>query len=421
MGAHPAALVPKALRTPKKPEPQSKAGAAKGGNMMRMDGGGGGKSQKDYESMKGAAAGGAGYGAGMKGNNVAPPGPGSLPKGGGGGPAGSDFEKSSSDYIMVRALDFDVKPDATYRYRVRIVFANPNYNWESVAPGVDTKSKEKTGPWSPVTAAVDVPADIATYAAGKTPAVPGASGEEVHFEVVAWNETDGLTVVKNFDEAPGQVIGSRQNVLLPSDDKEKTPKPRPVDFTSHQVLADAVGGTRPASDIREFGAVNMQVPVMALVVRADGMLVLRDQAKDAASGELTEMKAIFEQIKSDLGSKSKKKSSSLGNLFGPAGGGLGAGGGGIRGTNRPSRSRFNPIRSSRNPPAPAFAGVIAVDLNWRGTLRGLFLLTWRLDGRWPGARHPSRGPSGSFRWAREYPDSSRAAGDTRRHAHLNIA
>jgi hypothetical protein len=329
VGAHPAALVPKALLAERKPNPAAKAGvggaaAPKGG--MRMGGDGAGKSQADYAKMGSAASGGAGYGAGMmkSGAGAGPPTP---PRGGRpSGPGGSDFEKSSSDFVMVRALDFDVNPDATYRYRVRIVFANPNYNWESVAPGVDTKSKEKTGAWSPVTAEVNVPADIATYAAGKTPAVPNSTGEEIHFEVVAWNEEDGLTVVRNFDEAPGQVIGSKSNVTLP--DKDKAPKARPIDFTSHQLLADATGGTRPASDLQAFGTTRMEVPVLALVVRADGMLVLRDQAKDATSGELAELKAIFEQIKSDLGSKTKKNSSNLGGLLG-----AGGGGGGLQGAN----------------------------------------------------------------------------------------
>ena len=323
VGAHPAALVPKELLAPKAAPGTEKGGAAaaKGNNMNKMGGGNAGMTAQDYEKRAGGGpgSGGAGYGAGMKasGGMGGAMNFGQAPKGASGAPAAGDFEKSSADAIMVRALDFDVKPDATYRYRVRIVFANPNLGWESVSPGVDVRTKELNGPWSPTTAEVGIPADIATYATGKTPAVPGMPSEAIHFEVVAWNELDGLTLVKSFEEAPGQIIGSKEKISLPD---EKGPKSVQIDFTSRQVLADTVGGTRPAADVQAFGTIRMEVPILALVVRADGMLILRDQAKDAASGEMAEMKAIFEQIKSDGASKSKKTNSTLGGAMG--GGGL---------------------------------------------------------------------------------------------------
>ncbi len=324
VGAHPAALVPKELLAPKAAAGTEKDGTASGkGNMNKMGGGNAGMTAKDYEKRAGGGpgGGGAGYGAGMKASGAMGGGQmnfGQTPKGASGTPAAGDFEKSGSDAIMVRALDFDVKPDATYRYRVRVVFANPNLGWESVGPGVDARTKELNGPWSPVTAEVGIPADIATYATGKTPAVPGMPSEAIHFEVVAWNELDGLTLVKSFEEAPGQIIGAKENITLPD---EKGSKTRQIDFTSRQVLADTVGGTRPAADIQAFGTTRMEVPILALVVRADGMLILRDQAKDAASGEMAEMKAIFEQIKSDGASKSKKTNSTLGGALGAMGGG----------------------------------------------------------------------------------------------------
>ena len=320
VGAHPASLVPKAMLAKKKPDaPVGKGAAAGAAGINKMGGGNANMGAADYAKMGGPGSGGAGYGEGMKaagaGMSFTMP----KPSARGASGAAGDFEKSSADAIMIRALDFDVLPDATYRYRVRVVFANPNFGWENVSPGVDAKSKELRGPWSPTTAEVNVPADIATYATGKTPSVGNAPGESVHFEVVAWNEQDGLTIVKSFDEAPGQIIGTKDSVYLPDD--KGVSKPRQIDFTSHQVLADTVGGTRPAADIQSFGTTRMEVPVLALVVRADGMLVLRDQAKDATSGEIAEMKSIFNQSKIDLEAKSKKSNSTLGAT---PGGGMGS-------------------------------------------------------------------------------------------------
>ena len=73
---------------------------------------------------------------------------------------------------MIRALDFTVEPDTTYRFRVRIVVYNPNLGREDVSPGVDTKTVELNGPWSEPTEEVTMPPDVATYALNREPNVP---------------------------------------------------------------------------------------------------------------------------------------------------------------------------------------------------------------------------------------------------------
>ena len=50
-----------------------------------------------------------------------------------------NFWKSEEKKVMVRALDFTVEPNTTYRYRVRIVVANPNYNRDDVSPTSTTR------------------------------------------------------------------------------------------------------------------------------------------------------------------------------------------------------------------------------------------------------------------------------------------
>ncbi len=51
---------------------------------------------------------------------------------------------------MIRAFDFTVQEDTTYRYRVRIVVFNPNKGRDDidVSKAVDTKADELRGPWS---------------------------------------------------------------------------------------------------------------------------------------------------------------------------------------------------------------------------------------------------------------------------------
>lgn len=344
VGTAPLSLVPKDIAKPKKADDSKMAAAGgiggKGGSRM---GGGNQFSAADYAKMgKGAGAQYGANGGGMGGAGFDPSMLGKSGAGGAGGPKNPDageFDKSDADWLMVRALDFDVEPDAQYRYRARIVVANPNKGWSTVAPGVDTRVEELKGPWSDITPDVDVPPDVSTYAMRKAPAGADSTGEKTEFQVVAWNEADGLTVVHTFTEAPGQIIGTRQNVYLPdlANEKDKKPKSKDVDFTSRQILADATGGERPTAEIRNFGSSRLDVPVVALVVRNDGVLVLRDQAKDAASGEREELKAIYDKIMEDAKSGGKKENSTLSGAYGGGmGGGYGgsAGGmGGVRGAN----------------------------------------------------------------------------------------
>lgn len=335
VAVHHPALVPKDILKKKKDAADSSKNMAKGGKGM-MPGSGNQFNKSDYDKMgMGGVRG--GYGEAMSGNTPMSPGGPGAGGAGGSGPDQGVFEKSKAEKIMVRGLDFGVEPDSVYRYRVRIVVANPNYGWSNVAPGVDTKVKQLKGPWSEMTAEVGIPADIATFAAGRTLGVDPAT-EKFAFEVAAWNETDGMTVVKKFDPQPGDIIGSKARVNLPDDKKDGALSGKDVEFTSNQILADALGGDRPANETQPLGLARIEVPMVALVVRADGVLVVRDEAQDAASGEMVEMKEIHSNILKDAAKgKGKKEGSSLMGAgggyggyggYGGSGGGFGAGGGG---------------------------------------------------------------------------------------------
>ena len=86
--------------------------------------------------------------------------------GGGSSEAAGNFWKSEEKKVMIRALDFTAEPDHTYRYRVRIVVSNPNYNRDDVSPGIDNKTKDLAGPWSKETDVVTMPPDVVPYAVG---------------------------------------------------------------------------------------------------------------------------------------------------------------------------------------------------------------------------------------------------------------
>ena len=203
----------------------------------------------------------------------------------GGGGDDMTFDKTEEDEVMVRTLDFTVEPDATYQYRMRIVVVNPNEKREDVSPGTDVTSRELNGPWSEPSDEVTVPADVVTFAVAKPRS--GRRPDQVEYKVVRFNPDDGRTVVSTFSAAPGEVIGEFKTAAVAEfDGKGRTSKP--VDFTSHQVVLDALGGPPPLPTLPGVQG-QFEVPALSTVIRPDGTLVVRNQARDLLDPEFIDM------------------------------------------------------------------------------------------------------------------------------------
>jgi hypothetical protein len=222
----------------------------------------------------------------------------------------TNFPKTDADTIMIRSLDFTVEPDKTYRFRVRIVVYNPNRDREDVAPGVDTKSLELFGPWSEPTAEVTMPPDVATYALAKVLPNPKRS-DLATFQVTRWNPEDGVTVVRRFDAGPGEIIGNMATTAVPVSDGSGQQTKR-IDFNSHEIVLDTTGGTQP---VPPLGAGNapLTVPATSLLVRPDGVVVLRNQADDLHDEVRKDTDANYQR---ELKESDKKRENSLGSGYG---------------------------------------------------------------------------------------------------------
>jgi len=221
-----------------------------------------------------------------------------------------NFEKTEAPEVMVRALDFTVDPDTTYRFRVRIVVYNPNLNREDVSPGVDTKSIELFGPWSEPTEEVSMPSDVATYAIKKEPPATRKL-DQVQFEVARWTPEDGVTVVKTFPASPGEIIGDVKSTDLPIPDSTgKKALSKRIDFNSHQLVLDVMGGDQTIPPLGPGTAGKLPVPAISLVVRHDGTVVVRSQANDANDQVRKDMANNYFRALKDL---EKKKNESRGS------------------------------------------------------------------------------------------------------------
>ena len=332
---HVASLVPaeaRALREKPKALPKGMAGGRGNGPLGGMSGG-----SAPPGGYGNSMPGGGNYGAGQMGGGGPPGGYGEMggnpmsgigaPGGGGGGGGGGasgDYPTSTKEKVMVRALDFTVEPDISYRYRLRIVVANPNYNWDLVLAGVDIKATELAGPWSEPTEPVTIPADVATYVMAKPMApqnTPG--GDALPFGVVRWKDDDGLTVAKTFEKYPGQVVGEVASAYIP-DPAGKKEISRAIDFTSHQVLLDGITDGRSLAPILNVSKL-FDAPALALLVRADGSLVLRDEASDSHSNEYGELDDIYKQSRESVKAVKPTAAGPMGGM-GAMGGMRGAGG-----------------------------------------------------------------------------------------------
>jgi hypothetical protein len=292
-GVHIARLVPPEVLEPPKPPP-----GGRGGMNMAMGGRGGSSSGMDSNMMqamggrggRGGGMGSSGKGGMMMGGDVA--GPGSA---GGGNPEEANFTKFEDPELMLRSLDFTVDASTTYRFRVRIVVVNPNYEHEDVNPGVDNTSKNLLGPWSEPTDEVSIPADVAAYA--QAPEENSRRDDIVSFQVIRWDPTSGQTLIKNDVASPGEIVGEYGSVPKPDVDAGGV-KPANIDFNSRAVLLDSMGGRDKIPDIG-VERNKFEVPAVALLVEPDGSVVIRTQARDNADEVRDDMEKNYKMALED--------------------------------------------------------------------------------------------------------------------------
>ncbi|HID22647.1 MAG TPA: hypothetical protein EYP14_09630, partial [Planctomycetaceae bacterium] len=105
---------------------------------------------------------------------------------------------TSAQVLLFRYLDFDVEPGNAYRYRVRLVVRNPNYQ-RPIAELVDPASAEgftRMTPWSEPSNMAFVPQDEEVFLSGVN-RVRGRSDISADLEVFKWYEDSGTMIRAN--------------------------------------------------------------------------------------------------------------------------------------------------------------------------------------------------------------------------------
>ncbi len=326
-GVHVASLVPKEKVETKKPA----VGGGPGGKMMSMGGGSGGdgymaqmmqqQMQQQQQSMSGGQNAAMQQQMAMR-QQMSMSGGGKMGMmgmaGGAGGATGTaeetDFPKSEADVVMIRSIDFTAQPDTTYQYQVRIVVVNPNYHHANVNPGVDVESEELKSDWSDPTDPVTVPADVAAYAMKKA-ADTGRRDDQVTFQLVRWDPTSGHTLTRTDDAGPGELVGNYSTAQVPSSEGKGGPKQESIDFNSHRVVLDTMGGFMPAP--KSIGATApFEEPAISMILRPDGSVAMRSQPLDIADPVREQMDKDYHRALKDSGKKRTRRRGQPGMMGG---------------------------------------------------------------------------------------------------------
>lgn len=250
---------------------RGRAGGMQGGGMPGMPGG-----------MPGMPGGGMGATAGMGGmpgmGMGGMPGMGEMPGMGMGiGGRMGQPSREKIEYKLFRFFDFAVTPGKSYKYRVRLILANPNYGKPKRYLADPKLADEEIlyTDWSEPTPEVFVPhgSELLAGDINSKAQIPHA-----RVMVRQFDQANAITAVHVFDLARGGTA-NQTGVKVPMPPKSGVPDKaegdEEIDFNSNATLVDLSGGDNLSAGPKG------KTPGRMLVMRSDGELALLSQFSDA--------------------------------------------------------------------------------------------------------------------------------------------
>ncbi|WP_145216430.1 hypothetical protein [Gimesia alba] len=207
--------------------------------------------------------------------------------------------------LLFRYFDFDLNPGETYKYRVRLVVRNPNFQRpieEVVLPAV-AEGETRMTPWSNETAAVTAEQDVYYYLQNVRPP-RGANGITAQFEVFQWYPKTGTTIHSFLKTAVGDEIGGEQSAELYDVAKEEYDEKATVQFDTQNYLVDAIPS--PSIRLEDHPDLNLprqtrgHLPIDAEAIIVDNLGNLKSSKPPAASETYTYAKNMFDRERQSL-------------------------------------------------------------------------------------------------------------------------
>ena len=169
-------------------------------------------------------------------------------------------QTASGRLLLFRYFDFDVEPGRTYRYRIRLELANPNYEApaERLQNPDSAKGQTRETPWSKPTPPTTVPKDTRYFLTRVTP--PRGTGEPIaNLDIYEWFPVFGTivngTVGAHFGGFVSNTSTSKKVWVLrpaqPSFDEESD-----IPFYAPDLLVDISAGAR----LRRTDHPDLQLP-----------------------------------------------------------------------------------------------------------------------------------------------------------------
>lgn len=207
--------------------------------------------------------------------------------------------------LLFRYFDFDLNPGETYKYRVRLVVRNPNFQRpieEVVLPAV-AEGETRTTPWSNETAAVTAEEDVHFYLQSVRPP-RGIAGTTAKFEIYQWYPKTGTTIQSVLKTSIGDEIGGEQVAELYDVAKEKYDDKATVEFDTQNYLVDAIPS--PSIRLEEHPDLNLpagtrgHLPIEPEAVIVDSFGNLKKSLPPAVSSSYTDVKKKFSRERDSL-------------------------------------------------------------------------------------------------------------------------
>ena len=234
-------------------------------------------------------------------------------------------KKEEPAYYLFRFFDFTVEPGRRYRYRVRLLLRNPNYEVNArflrdekfgVGKGIETEPT----PWTDV---VTVPRDDRLLALSVKPSFRAAGEPSAKFMLVKFLDKTGEKVCEEVDKfIRGQFVSHCPDEKRTRRDEEPE---EIVKYETGSVLLDVRGGYRLDMQGRELPP-NSRDPSLnalgeVLILDPDGQLIVQNELDDLPDVE--EYRELLGTDEEDTGVMGRQDFDRPGkDMVGPGMGGL---------------------------------------------------------------------------------------------------
>ncbi|MBR5709288.1 MAG: hypothetical protein IKX40_00860 [Thermoguttaceae bacterium] len=222
-----------------------------------------------------------------------------------------DKPQAIPTYKLFRFFDTKVEGGKQYRYRIKLVLKNPNYNVKSeyVESEAITVNPFIEGDWSQPSPVAEVPLDTRIYCIGArterpsqtAPKLDDFAGPLGQLMILKFDEVKGLEISKNLNKdnaQPGMVLNFYNTDFNNQSEDSFREQPGVANFVTNDVVLDFSSKTKQTGAL--FKGLPMP-PARALLMSQDGKVFVLSEDKDKSVVYLKSTKPDMSSSSSSIG------------------------------------------------------------------------------------------------------------------------